>query len=61
MELTDFISKYNELKDEEKKDFSRVILRLLSESYLICDIKEDYDDYYFGRADILLDCFLIFP
>ncbi len=50
MELIDFISKYNELKDEEKKDFSRVILRLLSESYLICDIKEDYDDYYFALS-----------
>lgn len=50
MELTDFISKYNELKDEEKKDFSRVVLRLLSESYLICDIKEDYDDYYFALS-----------
>lgn len=48
MELTDFINKYNELNPTDKKNFSRITLRLLSESYLIRDVKEDYDDYYFA-------------
>ena len=48
MELTDFINKYNELNPTDKKNFSRITLRLLSESYLIRDVIEDYDYYYFA-------------
>ncbi len=63
MEINDFLIKYNELNNKEKDNFSRVITRLLDECFLLRDLNEDSEDYYFiMQANIkeLIDIYLSF-
>ena len=48
-----FLEEYRTFNDTKKASFSKIINRLLNESFLIRDKEEDKDDYY--KALDLLD------
>lgn len=45
-ELEEFSKNYSELRDKDKEIFSRLINKLLSKTFIVCSLKEDYNDYY---------------
>ena len=45
-ELELFLEKYKTFNDTKKNNFSKIVNRLLNESFLIREKDEDKDDYY---------------
>ena len=45
-ELEEFNKSYLEFKDKDKKTFSRLVNKLLAKTFIVCSLKEDYNDYY---------------
>lgn len=45
-ELEIFNNNYLEFKDRDKEVFSRLVNKLLSKTFIVCSLKEDYNDYY---------------
>lgn len=45
-ELEEFNSSYSEFKDKDKETFSRLVNKLLAKTFIVCSLKDDYNDYY---------------
>lgn len=45
-ELDEFNRSYSEFRDRDKDTFSRLVNKLLSKTFIVCSLKEDYNDYY---------------
>lgn len=45
-ELEIFYKNYSEFKDRDKEIFSRLVNKLLSKTFIVCSLKDDYNDYY---------------